>query len=149
ALSAVDAESEAVIQEALDRLMRGRTTLIFAHRLSSVIGADRILALEDGHVVESGRHDELMANRGAYYRLMAGQARDRSEGDAPLLDALPEAAAVNGDGAIRLSDAGPADASTHTATLGWRQVIVNLLGMVGPYRKRLAVTFALGVARVV
>ena len=149
ALSAVDAESEAVIQEALDRLMRGRTTLIFAHRLSSVIGADRILALEDGHVAESGRHDELMANRGAYYRLMAGQARDRSEGDAPLLDALPEAAAVNGDGAIRLSDAGPADASTHTATLGWRQVIVNLLGMVGPYRKRLAVTFALGVARVV
>ena len=55
ALSAVDAESEAVIQEALDRLMQGRTTLIFAHRLSSVIGADRIFALDDGRVAET-RH---------------------------------------------------------------------------------------------
>ena len=55
ALSAVDAESEAVIQEALDRLMQGRTTLIFAHRLSSVIGGDRILVLDDGRVAESGR----------------------------------------------------------------------------------------------
>src|SRR3989454_657783 len=71
ALSSVDAESEAVIQEALDRLMQGRTTLIFAHRLSSVVGADRIVALEDGRVAESGRHTELMARRGAYYRLMA------------------------------------------------------------------------------
>jgi ATP-binding cassette subfamily C protein CydCD len=149
ALSAVDAESEAVIQEALDRLMRGRTTLIFAHRLSSVIDADRILALEDGRVVESGRHDELMANRGAYYRLMAGQARDGSEGDSPIAGATFEVAAPNGDGVARLADAGPADASTQTATLGWRQVIVNLLGMVGPYRGQLVLTFALGVARVV
>ena len=54
ALSSVDAENEAVIQQALDRLMRGRTTLILAHRLSSVIGADRILVLEDGRVVQSG-----------------------------------------------------------------------------------------------
>jgi ATP-binding cassette subfamily C protein CydCD len=148
ALSAVDAESEAVIQEALDRLMRGRTTLIFAHRLSSVIGADRILALEDGRVVESGRHDELMANRGAYYRLMSGQARERSDGDFPLADMPAEAAAASGDGTARVSDAGPADAPMHVATLGWRQVIVNLLGMVGPYRRQLVVTFALGVGRV-
>jgi len=76
ALSSVDAESEAVIQQALDRLMEGRTTLIFAHRLSSVIGADRILALENGRVVESGTHAELMARGGAYHRLMAGQAQD-------------------------------------------------------------------------
>ena len=53
ALSSVDAENEAVIQQALDRLMTGRTTLILAHRLSSVIGADRILVLEDGAVVQS------------------------------------------------------------------------------------------------
>ena len=51
ALSSVDAENEAMIQQALDRLMAGRTTLILAHRLSSVIGADRILVLEDGAVV--------------------------------------------------------------------------------------------------
>jgi ATP-binding cassette subfamily C protein CydCD len=148
ALSSVDAESEAVIQEALDRLMRGRTTLIFAHRLSSVIGADRILALEGGRVVESGRHEELMARGGAYYRLMAGQARDGNEGDATLADALPETVPAPEDGATRFADAGTADASTQTATLGWRQVIVNLLAMVEAYRGRLVVTFALGVARV-
>ena len=56
ALSAVDAENEAVIQSALDRLMQGRTTLIFAHRLSSVIGADRILVLDHGSIVETGDH---------------------------------------------------------------------------------------------
>ena len=61
ALSAVDAENEAVIQEALDRLMQGRTTLILAHRLSSVIDCDRILVLDGGRVVEQGRHDALMA----------------------------------------------------------------------------------------
>ena len=60
ALSAVDAENEAVIQSALDRLMQGRTTLIFAHRLSSVIGADRILVLDHGSIVETGDHASLM-----------------------------------------------------------------------------------------
>ena len=63
ALSAVDAENEAVIQEALDRLMQGRTTLILAHRLSSVIDCDRILVLDGGKVTEQGRHDQLMARR--------------------------------------------------------------------------------------
>ena len=83
ALSAVDAESEAVIQEALDRLMQGRTTLIFAHRLSSVIGADRIFALDDGRVAETGTHAELMARRGAYHRLMAAQAQDSAGAAGP------------------------------------------------------------------
>ena len=81
ALSSVDAESEAIIQAALDRLMAGRTTLIFAHRLSSVIGADRILVLEHGRIVESGRHAELLGRRGAYWRLMAGQVRERGNHD--------------------------------------------------------------------
>src|SRR5205085_2298483 len=69
ALSAVDAENEAVIQEALDRLMQGRTTLIFAHRLSSVIDCDRIVVLDGGRVTEHGRHDELMARHGVYAEL--------------------------------------------------------------------------------
>src|SRR6185436_11737808 len=100
ALSAVDAESEAVIQEALDRLMQGRTTLIFAHRLSSVIGADRIFALDDGRVAETGTHTELMARRGAYHRLMAAQAQDSARAVGPgerlaePLDLEPEDAAA-------------------------------------------------------
>ena len=73
ALSSVDAENEAVIQEALDRLMQGRTTLIIAHRLSSIVGADRILVLEDSHLVEVGSHNELIAADGIYARLMADQ----------------------------------------------------------------------------
>src|ERR1700749_1674134 len=70
ALSSVDAENESVIQQALDRLMVGRTTLILAQRLSSVINADRILVLEDGAVAESGRHATLIAHAGPYRRLM-------------------------------------------------------------------------------
>ena len=76
ALSAVDAENEAVIQDALDRLMRDRTVLILAHRLSSVIDCDRILALDDGRIVESGDHAALMAAGNVYHRLMAEQVRD-------------------------------------------------------------------------
>ena len=73
ALSNVDAENEAVIQQALDRLMEGRTTLRIAHRLSSVISADRILVLDNGRQVEIGRHDELVAAGGLYADLMAQQ----------------------------------------------------------------------------
>ena len=80
ALSAVDAENEAVIQQALDRLMQGRTTLIFAHRLSSVIGADRILVLDHGSIVETGDHASLMRAGGAYFRLMGAQAEEKGEG---------------------------------------------------------------------
>ena len=150
ALSAVDAESEAVIQEALDRLMRGRTTLIFAHRLSSVIDADRILALEDGRVVESGRHDELMARRGAYFRLMAGQAREGDGTDVRLDDgAVADPSAATANGATPLTESVAADAPAQTATLGWSQVVRNLLGMVAPYRGQLTLTFVLGVVRVV
>jgi ATP-binding cassette subfamily B protein len=73
ALSSVDAENEAVIQQALERLQRGRTTLVIAHRLSSVANADQILVLDDGKVAEVGRHDELIEAGGVYARLMAAQ----------------------------------------------------------------------------
>ena len=86
ALSAVDAENEAVIQEALDRLMQGRTTLILAHRLSSVIDCDRILVLDGGKVAEQGRHDALMARGGVYAGLMAEQAREQHGADAARAD---------------------------------------------------------------
>ena len=73
ALSSVDTENEAAIQKALDHLMEGRTTLTIAHRLSSVIGANRILVLDEGRPVESGSHQELVAAGGVYTRLMAHQ----------------------------------------------------------------------------
>ena len=80
ALSSVDAENEAVIQQALDRLMTGRTTLILAHRLSSVIGADRILVLEDGAVVQSRpRMPQLIAQDGPYRGLMGPQLAEHDD----------------------------------------------------------------------
>jgi ATP-binding cassette, subfamily B, bacterial MsbA len=69
ATSALDNRSEALIQEAMERLMAGRTTLIIAHRLSTVRNADKIIVLDAGSVVEIGRHDELMENESLYYEL--------------------------------------------------------------------------------
>ena len=73
ATSALDPESERLVQQALDVLMQGRSTLIIAHRLSTVRNADRIAVLDEGRVVESGTYDELMAQQGAFYRLANGQ----------------------------------------------------------------------------
>src|SRR5207245_7274822 len=107
ALSSVDAESEALIQAALDRLMRGRTTLIFAHRLSSVIGADRILVLDQGRLVEQGTHAALIGRGGAYTRLMAGQARDGA--GAVAVGARPTVMTTNGDGVAVADTDAPGD----------------------------------------
>jgi ABC transporter fused permease/ATP-binding protein len=73
ATSALDAESEHLVREALERLMEGRTTLVIAHRLSTVRGADRVVVLDRGSIVESGRHDELVAQGGLYRRLVERQ----------------------------------------------------------------------------
>jgi len=73
ATSALDAESEHLVHEALDRLMEGRTTIVIAHRLSTVRNADRAVVLDSGAVVESGRHADLMLDDGLYRRLVERQ----------------------------------------------------------------------------
>ena len=73
ATSALDAESEHLVKEALDRLMRGRTTLVIAHRLSTVRDADRVIVLDRGRIAESGTHDDLMKNDGPYKKLVERQ----------------------------------------------------------------------------
>jgi ABC transporter fused permease/ATP-binding protein len=73
ATSNLDAESEALVQQALARLMKGRTTIVVAHRLSTVRDADRILVMDRGQIVEAGRHAELMAAAGVYKRLVEHQ----------------------------------------------------------------------------
>jgi subfamily B ATP-binding cassette protein MsbA len=73
ATSSLDSESERMIQDAMDRLVVGRTTFIIAHRLSTVVKADKILVLQDGSIVESGNHLELLLNGGAYRNLYEKQ----------------------------------------------------------------------------
>ncbi len=147
ALSAVDAENEAVIQEALDRLMRGRTTLILAHRLSSVIDCDRILVLEGGRVVESGSHEALMAQGGVYACLMAEQAQESALVAGGELS--PGASAVEGTadipgGAVKVATEGIIKAEG----LGWLQLVATLMKLIMPWKARLAAAFVLGVLRV-
>jgi ATP-binding cassette, subfamily B, bacterial len=69
ATSALDQESEKFVQEALERVMRGRTTLVIAHRLATVVNADRILVIDGGRLVEEGTHASLLNGRGVYSRL--------------------------------------------------------------------------------
>ncbi|UAN03302.1 MULTISPECIES: ATP-binding cassette domain-containing protein [Achromobacter] len=149
ALSSVDTENEALIQQALDRLMAGRTTLILAHRLASVIGADRILVLDQGRVAESGPHAALMRQGGLYHRLMHEQAaahRNPAAGTTPAARPDTARAAVPDDG----NDRGPALRSLDADAdqVGWRATLGTLLSVVRPWRGTLIATILLGVARV-
>jgi subfamily B ATP-binding cassette protein MsbA len=79
ATSALDAESERLVQKALANLTQGRTTIVIAHRLSTVRRADLIVVIERGRIVETGRHAELLAHGGAYRRLYELQFADEEE----------------------------------------------------------------------
>ena len=78
ATSALDAESERLVQEALEHLMYQRTTIVIAHRLATVKKADRIVVMDNGHIIDSGRHDELLQKSGLYARLAALQFTNES-----------------------------------------------------------------------
>jgi ABC-type multidrug transport system fused ATPase/permease subunit len=76
ATSSLDSESERLVEQAMQELLRGRSTLIIAHRLSTVLRADRVVVIERGRVVEEGRHAELITREGTYSKLYRGQFRD-------------------------------------------------------------------------
>ncbi|MCH9025411.1 MAG: ATP-binding cassette domain-containing protein [candidate division Zixibacteria bacterium] len=76
ATSALDTESELLVQQAIDRLMSGRTVLVIAHRLSTIKHADRIIVIDDGRIVESGNHNDLLSNGGLYNRLYSLQFQE-------------------------------------------------------------------------
>jgi ATP-binding cassette, subfamily B, bacterial len=144
ALSSVDAENEAVIQQALDRLMVGRTTLILAHRLSSVIGADRILVLEDGAVTQSGSHAALIRQDGPYRRLMGPQLAEARDREIVLTDPAARQAETETTTSAVVSSI--ADDAAH---VGWPETIRTLLGFVRPYRGQLGVVMVCGILRVI
>ena len=73
ATSSVDTRTEQLIQSAMDRLMKGRTSFVIAHRLSTIRRADRIFVIDNGGIQEAGSHEELMKKKGAYYRLYMAQ----------------------------------------------------------------------------
>lgn len=73
ATSSIDTRTEKLVQKGMDRLMRGRTTFVIAHRLSTVRNSDCIMVLEQGRIIERGTHDELIEKQGKYYQLYTGK----------------------------------------------------------------------------
>jgi ATP-binding cassette subfamily B protein len=150
ALSSVDAENEAVIQDALDRLMVGRTTLILAHRLSSVIGADRILVLNEGKINEQGTHEELMKFGGTYSALMSQQVEDRNKGKlGQKVKAQKRQTITSSSNKNEHGKSQRLDSLLRADGLGWGGAIKELMTYVMPWKGRLVMTFGLGVSRVI
>ena len=152
ALSHVDTENEALIQEALERLMVGRTTLIIAHRLSSVIAADRIVVLEDGVIVESGTHRELVSGHGTYARLMAAQVTTASTNGHAVGSTIDrdDAVAVGIDGSPMIAERTRSvmTAPLTPSAIGWLELWGRLFGLVRDWWLQLGITFLCGIGHV-
>ncbi|MFO7811175.1 MAG: ATP-binding cassette domain-containing protein, partial [Candidatus Delongbacteria bacterium] len=76
ATASIDSISENIIQEAIEKIMKDRTTIIIAHRLTTIVGVDKILVLENGNIVETGSHSELIARHGVYHKLWTTQMKE-------------------------------------------------------------------------
>jgi len=90
--SSIDSKTEAIILEALDRLMVGRTTFMIAHRLSTIHKADRLLVMDHGRLIEQGTHEDLLQQRGLYKQLYDMQTRQPGRDPRPDLQTLSTAA---------------------------------------------------------
>ena len=81
ATSSVDTETEKIIQDTIEHVMKGSTSFVVAHRLSTIVNADKILVIRNGKIIEMGRHEELMEKKGYYHRLYTNQFTERLESE--------------------------------------------------------------------
>ncbi len=149
ALSAVDAENEATIQQALSHLMEGRTTLVFAHRLSSVINTDRILVLDEGRIAEEGTHQELISRNGPYWQLMHEQSAEaRQTDDIQQVDATADSREKDlHDRAV--AEAEPTEGIVRAEGLGWAGASKILFSFIGEESWKFVSTLIFGILRVI
>ena len=158
ALSSVDAKNEAQIQQALNTLMRGRTCLILAHRLSSIIDCDQIMLLDKGRVAEMGTHDELLAANGQYTQLMSAQhllqqrPSQQSISQQRFSDTEPDEPSSLSSDADSIAQVSVEDVDQSSILQGdkhsWGQVLRMLLSYAASWKGRLVMTFLLGAGRV-
>ena len=149
ALSAVDAENEFVIQQSLDHLMKDRTTLVLAHRLSSVVKCDRILVIDKGKIAESGSHQSLMQHGGIYSVLMSQQVRETESKE--LLVEEKESVIFEEKEEEQLKETImnlPTEGIVKAEGLNWKQLVIELMRHIIPWKGRLALSFCFGVLRV-
>lgn len=152
ALSSVDARNEAQIQQALDRLMVGRTTLVLAHRLASIINCEQILVLDSGSIIERGTHQALMQQGEAYAQLMASQVNTQQTSCNAAGESQLEPVAQQSISASAAEEENHQASSEENILQGdkhsWPQVLTMLLSYASDWKGRLGLTFLLGTARV-